>query len=496
MATQPHYSGAEYDPFHRPLHRSMSTAAYYERPAPYGYYDPGPRQDLRAEYSGRPMTRTLIQEPELEIGPGGSRRRIAVAVNSTQVQLSTGVEAYPQASSAGGIAATGGYSADAGSANGCSQGHYLQSRPSLPTLHTHSSWVDSYDGYENSPADAYTYASASIPRQDSFASVENYRSWSTSAPLSAPVTGSYYNEPQAAYSFGSLQAPSYTTAASARLPSVTTDSFSLGSLHASLPAQTAHERRLPVPYTIQYPTTAFPPPHPTSQIPQVKPLNTSYNEPRAPRHGIYSQTAMPWSLDSMPSSTRTASSASSYAPMPPHAQPPQTHRHASAAPSAPAVLGYEFPPRTSSPEISPTSGPIYSETFPGTACGSNSLGIMAPPTFSRHPSAIPNLQPGAAREPVTTSSASHDAAATTASLYSFSTDNIAELPAASDGSVSASIGTPSAVGSSGQTYLPPLRPAQSQHHEIDGGVRRQASFDQQRVATAHRMSVSNLSRPY
>lgn len=84
MTTQPYYgAGGEYEPFHRPSsHRSLSsgTGTYYERPAPYSYYEQ-PRQDFRSELVIRPTTR-IIHEPESDAVHIPARRRIAVAVSS------------------------------------------------------------------------------------------------------------------------------------------------------------------------------------------------------------------------------------------------------------------------------------------------------------------------------------------------------------------------------------------------------------------------------
>ncbi|KAK0249760.1 hypothetical protein LTS09_015059 [Friedmanniomyces endolithicus] len=522
MATQPYYGGGgECDPFHRPLHRSQSTAAYYDRPNPYSYYDQ-PRQELRSEYDGRPVTRATIQEPELEGGTAGSRRRIAVAVQSTVVNLMTGVEAYPPASSAGSISAGGAYSADTASSSGWNQGHYLHTRPSLPTLHTRSSWMDNNDGYENSPVDAYTYASSSIPRQDSYASsygsIENYRSWSTTAQVSAPISASCY-EQQPTYSFGHIQAPA------ARLPSVTTDGFSLlnmGSLHTSLPIQTAQKRQLPVPYTIRYPTTTYP----TQPIPQVRPLG-SYSEPRAPTHGIHSRTAMPWS-DSFPSHA-TKATASSYTPntysssnymqrdVSRYAQP--VPRQASVAPISEPAFGYQFPVgsqsrRAGSPDVSPTSRPTLIDGFPCTAASQNA-GIttsMAPPQTFRFASVVPT---GALANEDRSVHHSTSREATAGSLYSFSTDSMTnntsgeDRPATSDAGVD--LPTTSFASTNGRVseadqpvlYASHLHHAhQSQPSEGtgngDGETTRQSSSarEQQWATTAHRMSVSNLSRQY
>ncbi|KAK0337833.1 hypothetical protein LTR91_010800 [Friedmanniomyces endolithicus] len=518
MATQPYFGGGgECDPFHRTLHRSQSIAGYYDRPNPYSYYDQT-RQELRGEYTGRPVTRAVIQEPELEGGTAGSRRRIAVAVQSTVVNLMTGVEAYPPASSAGSISAGGAYSADTASSSAWNQGHYLHTRPSLPTLHTRSSWMDNNDGYENSPVDAYTYASSSIPRQDSYASsygsIENYRSWSTTAPASAPFSASYY-EQQPTYSFGNMQAPA------ARLPSVTTDAYPLlnmGSLHTSLPIQTAQERQLPVPYTIRYPTTTYP----TQPIPQVRPL-ASYSESRAPTHGIHSRTAMPWS-DSFPSHT-TKATASSYTPNTygsshslqrdgsRYAQP--TPRQVSVPPISEPAFGYQFPVgshprRAGSPDVSPTTRPSLIDTFPGMAASQHSgiTSSMAPPPKFRYASVVP-----AAEDRPVCSSTSREA--TTASLYSFSTDSNSnnasseDCPVTSDGGID--LPTTSFVTTTSSaddvdlpvSYAPHLRHAhQNQPNESpgngDGEPMRQSSSarEQQWATTAHRMSVSNLSRQY
>ncbi|KAK0273545.1 hypothetical protein LTR35_012295 [Friedmanniomyces endolithicus] len=522
MSTQPYYGGGgECDPFHRPLHRSQSIAGYYDRPNPYSYHDQ-PRQELRGEYNGRPVTRAMIQEPELEGGTAGSRRRIAVAVQSTVVNLMTGVEAYPPASSAGSIPAGGAYSADPNLSSGWNQGHHLHTRPSLPTLHTRSSWMDNNDGYENSPVDAYTYASSSIPRQDSYASsygsIENYRSWSTTAPVSAPISASYY-EQQPTYSFGNMQAPA------ARLPGVTADGFSLlnmGSLHTSLPIQTAQERQLPVPYTIRYPTTTYP----KQPIPQVRPLG-SYSEPRAPTHGIHSRTAMPWS-DSFPSHT-TKATASSYTPNTygsshylqrddfRYAQP--VPRQVSVAPISEPAFGYQFPVgsqprRAGSPDVSPTSRPMLIDGIPNTAA-SQSSGIttsMAPPPSFRYASVVPAGALAVDDRPLRSSTSRE---ATTASLYSFSTDsgsnntNSEDCPVTSDGGVDLSttsfVTTTSSAGDVDQpvSYAPHLRHAhQNQLGEStgtgDGDATRQSSSarEQQWATTAHRMSVSNLSRQY
>lgn len=78
---QTYYGGGDFDPYHRTSHRPPPTAAYYDRPVPYTYYE-HPRHDLRAEYGGRPVTRAMVHDPETEMVHGQARRRIAVAVSS------------------------------------------------------------------------------------------------------------------------------------------------------------------------------------------------------------------------------------------------------------------------------------------------------------------------------------------------------------------------------------------------------------------------------
>ncbi|TKA33294.1 hypothetical protein B0A50_00847 [Salinomyces thailandicus] len=586
MMTQSYHGSGEYESSYRASqHRSSSTAGYYDRPAPYsaygsyGYHEP-PRQELRPEYGGRPVTRALIHETEPELAPGTARRRIAVAcsrcrrrkikcsgdpgdgtgcqacrASGADVTACTfnrvgtivpGVEAYPQASSAGAAPHSAGYATDGLPGNGWLGTHHQpQQRPSLPTLHTRSSFLDGYDQYENSPVDSYTYASTAMPRQDSYASsypgIENYRSWtSSSGPVSAPVSSSYY-EQQPSYSFGSLQAPSYSQQGTGRLPSVTTDTFgslNMSSLHSSLPAHTAQERRLPAPYTITYPPPQAPY-SPTQQLPEIRPLG-SFSEPRVHINGIHSRNAMPWSSsDTVPSSARTAS-ATSMAPltgMPSTASAGEHHsqhrqHHHDTTPVSEPAFGYQFPltqanlPTTDSRDDSSASatGLASLDSFSSTGSSSSSTATMPPPpaASSRYaPSshhhnqqppqqhALPILQPEDTHRPSyhgrpTTSS--HDTGPPPASLYSFSTDTGSDRPPTSDSNHTASsngTAAPSASGDVGQTqtgaYAQLCQP-QPQHVTSVETLRRQESFEQQqqqRAATGqHRMSVSNLNGRY
>lgn len=238
-------------------------------------------------------------------------------------------------------------------------------RPSLPTISSRSPFYDGYDHYENSsPVDAYTYASSTISRQDSFANsysagpVETFRPWSASSgPMAVPVTAGYY-EQNPSYSFGSLQVSSasqYPQATSTRLPSVTAEPFSalnMGHLHSSLPTHTVQERRLPAPYTGQYPPSSYP----GEQLPEIRPLG-SFSESRPHIHGIHSRSAMPWSQD-ISSSTLQAPAMSSTIGPPVGLPLSATHNPLTSGIGSEPPLGYQIShtPVSDSPETSPTSG--------------------------------------------------------------------------------------------------------------------------------------------
>ncbi|GAB1726379.1 hypothetical protein NU195Hw_g4628t1 [Hortaea werneckii] len=351
-------------------------------------------------------------------------------------------------------------------------------RPSLPTLHTRSSFVDGYDQYENSPVDSYTHASSSsssMPRQDPYSSsypgYENYRAWSTSsAMMSTPASAGYHEQPSS-YSFGNLTAP-FPQHGGSRLPSVTSDTFgsmNMSSLHSSLPVHTAQERRLPAPYTITYPNAQTQQPS-TQQLPDIRTIGSISSEPRVHIHGIHSRNAMPWSSE--PTSMSAAAVSNSSIPpttgvpglaiafqsqsRPQHPQQGHQDQPQNAVGISEPAFGYQFPmvqtncPRTSSPNVSPASasGPPGCESFPSTASSSSSTTSMqipcssslshAQPSHLQHESRpqhhrdLPALQletpegPHQSAEPPmhpSLISPSHTETAPPASLYSFSTDS-------------------------------------------------------------------------
>ncbi|EMC98938.1 hypothetical protein BAUCODRAFT_22250 [Baudoinia panamericana UAMH 10762] len=540
MATPSYYGGnAEQTSFqysyHRPApYRPMSTAAYYDRQTPYAYHEPM-RQELRMEHVGRPVTRAMISAPETEFVPGAngnSRRRIAVACSRCRrrkikcsgdpgdgsgcqacrtatsdtstctfirvgaYELSragnAGIEPYPQASSAPQSAS---YGPDP--PNNTGWNHSLHARPSLPTLHTRSSWMDNYDQYDSSHVDAYTYASSAVPRQDSYASsygsLESYRSWSTTGSISAPVPASCFEQPQS-YSFGSLHAPAHPTSTSGRLPSVSGEIVSplnMGSLHSSLPLQTVQERRLPAPYTVQYPPQNQ---YPSVPVPEVRPLG-SFTESRMPMNEVYhGRQAMPWPADSAAAVTRTAASTSShgvptYNVMPQLQQQHNHHHHHQHQPhpgnSTPAfdstVLGYQFSFRTNhtapsgSPEVSPSSGPTLSDTNPSTASTTSSTASMPPPSHFGYTGPQSQQAPSvtAAERPMT-------ADAPGPSLYSFGLES-SETAAIAD-----------SEQASGCTAIHIPFPRQSNLHHVasEEAMVRQPSFEQQSASThTHPRSV-------
>lgn len=392
-----------------------------------------------------------------------------------------GVEVYPQVTSISGPAQTASYSVDNGyGGGGAYQPH---TRASLPTLHTRGGYQAEYDPhFDSSPVDAYTYSTSSFPRQDSFASsygIENYRSWSTTAPMSAPLTTSYY-ESQPTYSFGSLQAPAYPHTQATRVPSVTAEGIStlnMGHLNSALPAQTFNERRLPIPapYTLQM----SPGPYSNAEVPQIHPL-TSYNtKPRVHINGIHSRSAMPWSRDVAASGGSRNGSIMSLVPSMNMTQ--STSQSTSTAVSEP-VLGYQFGlaapvTATNSPEeVSPTCGPSISEGFASTTTSS-----MQPPM--RYSS---STMPPILSDDHTTGSSSRGLAPV-ASLYSFSTDTSDRQTSDSDHDLMDHSGS----------YQTTMRHPQPQHAASVDSLNRQTSFDQSHGASgAHRMSMSNLSSRY
>lgn len=447
-------------------------------------------------------------------GSHDTSRLIVSQVGSKEVTLPGGLEAFPQASYSASANPTSGYSNDSNSLPTYSQNMHLHTRPSLPTLHTRSSWMDNYDQYENSPVDAYTYSSASMPRQDSYAGsfggLENYKSWHTTAPAStplpAPTQSSYYDQPPSSYTFGNLQAPSYTVGQTSRLPSVTADTLSplnMGSLHSSLPIQTAQERRLPVPYTVHYPTQ-----HSASQIPQVRPLG-SFSEPRAPTHGIHSRHAMPWSADSTAGATRTASnSAHNPAVGLPALQLSQPQQpYINIPPISEPAFGYQFshnhqPTTTGSPAISPTTLAGHSDNFTTTTTGGMS---PLPPatTYSYGPTTISSDY----SIPTMTTSNIRDSR-TPMPLYSFSADErpttaSSEADHDDDGGVTGSSTTSSLSSQASTGNLQAYNNVNLANSNINirhpqpqrslEGLRRREDPEQRRAATAQRMSVSNLS---
>lgn len=399
-------------------------------------------------------------------------------VNSHELSM-TGVEVYPPGSIAGNTSHSAGYASDTGSITGTGwmgTHHQPMQRPSLPTLHTRSSFVDGYDQYENSPADSYTHASSSMPRQDSYSSsypgYENYRTWSTSSAMMPTPASAGYHEQPSSYSFGNLTAP-FPQHGGSRLPSVTSDTFgsmNMSSLHSSLPVHTAQERRLPAPYTITYPNAQTQ--HPGSQqLPDIRTIGSISSEPRVHIHGIHSRNAMPWSSETSPMSAATVSNSS----VPPTTEAPRltTNFQSQSRPQFPhqghqdqpqnavgvsePAFGYQFPMvqtnclRTGSPNVSPASasGPPECESFPSTASSSSSTTSMQIPCSSslshaqpshlqlesrpQHHRDLPALHletsegpPHQSAEPPmhpSLISPSHTDVVPPASLYSFSTDS-------------------------------------------------------------------------
>lgn len=387
-----------------------------------------------------------------------------------------------------------------------------QQRPSLPVLQTRTTWPPEFDTqYENSPADAYTYGSASAPRHDSIASgaygsPETYRTYGTSAPLSAPVSSPYYET--GTYSFGNLHSPAPAYFGNARLPSVSAESRSsldMGSLHSSLPTHTPLERRLPpvVPYSISYPQRqSFP-----QSLPEPPVINPATANFRPYINGVHSRHAMPWSVDSHGSRHGSASM------QPPNYTSTSPSQHqirgglpVTTAPMTDAVLGYQFQPPTSSysPESSPVVGTI-GELFPSTV-----VTAMLPPAhptslrYSASSTSLPAIQaPIDGPQPSSSRASEMHAPAPMASLYSYSseTSDRSSSDATARDNSGRDDGSPGPEASGSDTtyagYLQASHNAQPQHSASHEGLRRQSEYDHQRTGgPGHRMSVRSLNERY
>jgi hypothetical protein len=387
-------------------------------------------------------------------------------------------------------------------------------RPSLPVLQTRTTWLPEFDTqYENSPVDAYTYGSASAPRHDSigggYGPSENYRTYGSSAPISAPVSSPYYET--GTYSFGTLQSPAPGYVGHARLPSVSAEAMSpldMGSLHSSLPSHTPLERLLPPvvpPYSISYPqrqpySQSFPEP------PAVNPATANF---RPYINGVHSRHAMPWSVNSH-SSRHGAASA-----QPPTyvSTSPSQHQITSPLPittgsMADPVLGYQFQPAPStySPESSPSIVSTLGEPFQNTMATA-----MLPPAhplslrYTASSASLPSIQahvddvrPSSSRLPEI------HAPAPMTSLYSYSSETsdrsssdatAREHSGREDGSPA---GEANASDSAYNGYPYSRHNTQPQHSASYDGLRRQSEYDHQRSSAGpgHRMSVRSLNDRY
>jgi hypothetical protein len=298
-------------------------------------------------------------------------------VNSYDAQWKAPVEPIPSSTNVSDPALPSSYPSTTGS----SSRYDAQAlhRPSLPTLHTRSVFPsDAESQYEASPIDMYTFASSTIPRQESFSSnlgVENYRSWSTSTgPMTATAATAAY-DPNSGISYAAMPGPYMPQPQHSigRLPSVTADTFSslnMGHLNASLPAHRMHERSLPIPpRTQEVQHTAFN----SVEVPEIRPL-ALHSEPRAHIHGIHSRSALPWAIDSA-SAPPMSVSTSSYAP--PNEMPTGVMQTTTAL--AEPVLGYQFPIMgANDSEISQASGLSLAETYPS-VYGASGASMLPPP---------------------------------------------------------------------------------------------------------------------
>ena len=387
-----------------------------------------------------------------------------------------------------------------------------QQRPSLPLLQTRTTWPPEFDTqYENSSVDAYTYGSASAPRHDSIAggaygSSESFRTYSTSAPLSAPISSPYYET--GTYSFGNLHSPASAYVGNARLPSVSVDSMSsldMGSLHSSLPTHTPLERRLPpvVPYSISYPQRQTY----SQSLPEPPAINPATANFRPYINGVHSRHAIPWSVDSHNSRHGSTSMQSSHYASTSPSQHQMRGLPVTTAPMTDAVLGYQFQPpqSTYSPESSPPAASALGEPFSSTV-----VTAMLPPAhpnslrYNASNTPLPAIQaPIDSARPSSSRSSEIHAPAPMASLYSYSSETSDR--SSSDATVrdhsSRDDGSPSPEASTSDTtyagYQQARHNTQPQHSASHDGLRWQSEYDHQRAGgPGHRMSVRSLNERY
>ena len=388
-----------------------------------------------------------------------------------------------------------------------------QQRPSLPVLQTRTTWPPEFDTqYESSPVDACTYGSASAPRHDSitggaYGSSESYRTYGTSAPLSAPISSPYSEA--GTYSFGSLHSPASAYVGNARLPSVSAESMSsldMGSLHSSLPSHTPLERRLPpvVSYSISYPQRqAY-----SQSLPEPPAVNPATANFRPYINGVHSRHAMPWSVDSHSSfHGSTSMNSPNYASTSPSQHQMRGSLPVTTAPMPDAVLGYQFQPPSStySPESSPPVVSTLGEPFPNTV-----VTAMLPPAhptslrYNASSTSLPAIQaPIDGARPSSSRTSEMHAPAPTASLYSYSSETSDR--SSSDATARDNSGrddrSPCTEASSPNTtysaYPQARHDAQPQHSASHDGLRRLSEYDHQGTGgPGHRMSVRSLNERY
>lgn len=381
--------------------------------------------------------------------------------------------------------------------------HSAHHRPSLPVLQTRSAWPTENDAeYEASPVDSYTYATSSVPRNDSLASYET-RNYGAHAPFSAPVSSPLYDSNT--YSFGTLQSPMSNSANTARLPSLSAESMSalnMGSLHSSLPTNTATplERRLPVPFTISYAQQSYM----SQSLPEPRPFDPATANFRPYLNGVHSRSAMPWSFDISGSRNDSVGVlGSNYS-----STSASQHQQCSTMPTttssmADPVLGYQFqPPSAYSPESPPATLASLGEPFPSTT--TSSMLPPAQPASLRYTASSASLPTISASFDGPNASSSRlpeiHAPVPAASLFSFSSETSDR--SSSDATVTDNNGrndSSSPVGAtSHSSYAASRQYAQPQHSSSYDGLRRQSEYDQQRTGEVpgHRMSVRSLNGLY
>ena len=386
--------------------------------------------------------------------------------------------------------------------------YFAQHRLSLPTMHTRIAPRGEYDTHDFHPAE-YANGTSSISRQETALNtyvVDNsFRPW-TANSMSVPVTSTnMYFEPHRPMNFTAMPPPACMATPRARLPSMSRQSFSslsMDALNSSLPAHTVQDRRLPTPTSNSRQQSPFQN-NGLPQISQLRPFVDS--QPRVHINGIHSRNGMPWSLDTNvhPSNERVGGGEN----IPSEHNTGVHSSHSSSSPNSlpeTTILGYHFPGTTSSPSVSPTSGPPISENFTQSMSTSMAPASVLPLAPYMRPSAAPHTRSLNATD--TMMQLSSPSRETPVNFCSFRNDQSGSMGSDNIIEQESNASENPDTNRHHQNFYTfcqaPQQQQQQQHPPAQQVVsnefpHRRSSYDQQHHATAaHRLSTSSLGGRY